>query len=371
MLHVLSVKQPWAWLIANGFKDIENRVWRTNYRGPVLIHAGKSVDKGAYPWIESKAILETIEHLPVIDTLPKGGIVGYTEIIDCVANSQSKWFAGPWGFVIKNSRPLPFVQYPGQLKFFNIPFKLNEKGVLMADEMEITKREDTVVLPVPLSQDELIETMDQVSQKIKAVEDLEEELADIKKDYGKSIKKLDSEIKTLAKNYREKKKEEEIECIIEFNWSKGIKKYIRKSDDKVIDEKKITDADRQEKLDLEDHGKPFDNTKIENNQIENCKMDEGKEGTFLPDGSTSGDQDSTADAPGGQPFEVVDNIPGTDVEVQNGDKWVEIPFAGLKESQTFRLVKEGKLQEREGKTAFMAIGDPEQDENGFWKIQVV
>ena len=35
----LSIQQPWAWLIVNDHKDIENRDWRTHYRGPVLIHA--------------------------------------------------------------------------------------------------------------------------------------------------------------------------------------------------------------------------------------------------------------------------------------------------------------------------------------------
>ena len=41
---VLSVRQPWAWLIMQGFKPIENRTWRTNYRGKLYIHAGKLFD---------------------------------------------------------------------------------------------------------------------------------------------------------------------------------------------------------------------------------------------------------------------------------------------------------------------------------------
>lgn len=36
----LSVQQPWAWLIVAGYKTIENRTWRTNYRGRIAIHAG-------------------------------------------------------------------------------------------------------------------------------------------------------------------------------------------------------------------------------------------------------------------------------------------------------------------------------------------
>jgi len=42
---VLSIRQPWAWLCAEGFKDIENRTWATKYRGPFYIHTGKTLDE--------------------------------------------------------------------------------------------------------------------------------------------------------------------------------------------------------------------------------------------------------------------------------------------------------------------------------------
>lgn len=44
-MKVLTLKQPWATLIALGEKKIETRSWKTNYRGPLLIHAGKSIEK--------------------------------------------------------------------------------------------------------------------------------------------------------------------------------------------------------------------------------------------------------------------------------------------------------------------------------------
>lgn len=39
---MLTVKQPWAWLIINGEKLVENRTWQVRYRGPLLIHVSKS-----------------------------------------------------------------------------------------------------------------------------------------------------------------------------------------------------------------------------------------------------------------------------------------------------------------------------------------
>jgi hypothetical protein len=40
--RAISIRLPWAWLIVNGFKDVENRSWRTRHRGTILIHASKS-----------------------------------------------------------------------------------------------------------------------------------------------------------------------------------------------------------------------------------------------------------------------------------------------------------------------------------------
>jgi hypothetical protein len=41
-LKAISIRQPWAWLIVNGYKDVENRIWAANVRGRVLIHVGAS-----------------------------------------------------------------------------------------------------------------------------------------------------------------------------------------------------------------------------------------------------------------------------------------------------------------------------------------
>ena len=46
-MKVITIKQPWATLIAEGLKEYEFRTWNTKYRGEILIHAGKSIDKNA------------------------------------------------------------------------------------------------------------------------------------------------------------------------------------------------------------------------------------------------------------------------------------------------------------------------------------
>ena len=46
-MKVITIKQPFASLIAAGLKEYEFRTWKTKYRGEILIHAGKGVDKKA------------------------------------------------------------------------------------------------------------------------------------------------------------------------------------------------------------------------------------------------------------------------------------------------------------------------------------
>ena len=45
IVKTLTIREPWASLIVNGYKEYEFRSWKTNYRGKILIHAGIGFDK--------------------------------------------------------------------------------------------------------------------------------------------------------------------------------------------------------------------------------------------------------------------------------------------------------------------------------------
>lgn len=125
-IRVLSIRQPWAWLIMHGGKDIENRTWTTKIRGRVFIHASKGVVKSEWeeawnfvnkisPGIWQKGKLEIKP-----GTIERGGIIGSVEIVNCVRKSESPWFVGTHGFMLRNPQPAPFYPYKGQLGFFSI-----------------------------------------------------------------------------------------------------------------------------------------------------------------------------------------------------------------------------------------------------------
>ena len=50
-MKALSIQQPWAFLIVNGLKDIENRDWSTTFRGLIYVHAGKTLDTEGYAYV--------------------------------------------------------------------------------------------------------------------------------------------------------------------------------------------------------------------------------------------------------------------------------------------------------------------------------
>ena len=117
-MKALSVRQPWAWLIVNGFKDIENRTWSTEHRGRIYIQAGKRIVSNDFPdqrdYFGKSGII-------IPENIPLGAIVGEVTITDCVDQSDSPWFCGPYGFLLKD--PLTYqvpIPYRGQLGFFEI-----------------------------------------------------------------------------------------------------------------------------------------------------------------------------------------------------------------------------------------------------------
>ena len=120
-MKALTLKPTWAWFVVNGYKDIENRSWSTKVRGKIYIHAASSpVTKPQYENFVHNCGVMRIKNVPAREKIPCGGIVGSVEIIDCVTKSRSKWFRGPYGFVLKNARKSKFKPLKGRLGFFDV-----------------------------------------------------------------------------------------------------------------------------------------------------------------------------------------------------------------------------------------------------------
>lgn len=113
-MKVLTVKQPWAYLIIHGGKDIENRKWSTKFRGRILIHSSKADDKEYLDDFCQKDFGFSDKDLI------RGAIIGSVEITDCVKESTSYWFIGPIGWVLKNPKPEKIEFIKGQLGLWTV-----------------------------------------------------------------------------------------------------------------------------------------------------------------------------------------------------------------------------------------------------------
>lgn len=77
-MKAITIKQPFASLIAAGLKEYEFRTWKTNYRGEILIHAGKGIDKDAMKRFESLKL-----------EYPTGCIIAKAKLTDCVPVTEA------------------------------------------------------------------------------------------------------------------------------------------------------------------------------------------------------------------------------------------------------------------------------------------
>jgi hypothetical protein len=132
-LKVLSVCQPWAWLIIHAGKDIENRTWHTKYRGRFLVHASKRMTRQDYndvlEFLATGELGAKCIQLPAYEDLQRGGIIGSVELVDSIDYSDSPWYMGATAFVLRDPVPLPFYPLKGRLQFFDGP-SLTSSGIL-------------------------------------------------------------------------------------------------------------------------------------------------------------------------------------------------------------------------------------------------
>lgn len=142
-MKAISIKQPWAYLIAAGIKDIENRTWKCpeKYIGErVLIHASKTQYETPMYLLtdEQYDSIKQEKRIEINNSLEYGCIIGSIEIVDCVINHSSIWAEKTvfpeqldnkciWNWVLAN--PIlfdePILNVKGKLSFWDYEFSEN------------------------------------------------------------------------------------------------------------------------------------------------------------------------------------------------------------------------------------------------------
>jgi len=120
-MRALSLRPPWPYAVFYLGKDVENRTWRINWRGQLLIHASKTWDQRGYEFISNSLD----EYVPSKEHHFFGAIVGTVELVDCIDEHHSKWFFGDYGFLLENPKEFEkSIPWPGMLGIFDVPAKI-------------------------------------------------------------------------------------------------------------------------------------------------------------------------------------------------------------------------------------------------------
>lgn len=126
-MKTLTVCQPWAWALIHGPKRIENRSWPTRYRGPLLIHAGKTRNR-----LGDEE--DSLPDLPPYRLLEFGALIGVVELVDCVPVELvvgEPFAEGPWCWLLRNPRAIDPMPMLGKLGLWVVPDEiLHAPGLL-------------------------------------------------------------------------------------------------------------------------------------------------------------------------------------------------------------------------------------------------
>lgn len=118
----LSVRQPWAWAIVAGHKPIENRsagaIRSGNmHPGRICIHAATGLKQDEFQWGHWRLEKHGVA-CPRPETLVRGAIVGVVDVVDIIDRSDSEWFGGAMGLVLKNAIQIDPIPAKGALGYF-------------------------------------------------------------------------------------------------------------------------------------------------------------------------------------------------------------------------------------------------------------
>lgn len=136
-MKALSIRAPWAYLIQKGYKQVENRTRRTNFRGDFLIHVGKTFEgsEAVLGYIQTElwnwgANLAEIGLSSSADDYQLGGFIAVATLEDCKEPSPEllPFEVGPFCYHLDNIKPIEFIPALGKQGFFNVSDEL-VKGI--------------------------------------------------------------------------------------------------------------------------------------------------------------------------------------------------------------------------------------------------
>ncbi len=125
-MTALTIRQPWAWFIVNGHKDIENRSWKPTAKWigkRIIVHSSqRRLTKADYQNFLEICKDMGIKRFPKsVDDFDYGAMVGSAILSDVVRGAKSEWAVpGNWHFKLTGAKKMKPKKKKGQLGFFTV-----------------------------------------------------------------------------------------------------------------------------------------------------------------------------------------------------------------------------------------------------------
>ncbi len=159
-MKAISIYQPWASAIVAGHKTMETRGWRTKYRGPLAIHASRKTFCWEFELMNASIFSVVFSRQKKTDeeffrSLPRGGIVGVVQLVDCIRTEAAivqarrrkflnlrfeQWWseadlgnfdAGRWAWILEHPVETKFVPMRGKPGLFDVDYQFLRQAGLM------------------------------------------------------------------------------------------------------------------------------------------------------------------------------------------------------------------------------------------------
>lgn len=138
-MKAITIHQPWASAVAFGLKRFETRPRKTNHRGPIAIHAGKTLNEEALsemlylPWQDHIQLPVSRMWSPISgQDFPQGAIIAVAELSECLEMDEAlieaqspheramgHWESGRYAYQLDNVKPITPIPIGGKQGLWN------------------------------------------------------------------------------------------------------------------------------------------------------------------------------------------------------------------------------------------------------------
>lgn len=147
---------------------------------------------------------------------------------------------------------------------------------LVANEPKIEEKTETHLLPVKLTESEIISYSVEIAKGIQTLEELQDEKKEVTKEYNDELKNLQKKLSRISRIIKAGQEDREVKCRWDYLWEMDMKRLVRTDTGEVIRTDTIKDHERQKRFPW-----PELSESTETNEVKKYRPSNGTEGELF------------------------------------------------------------------------------------------